>query len=214
MSFQVSLENCQGLRIPDRGGKFIPPARNGEWKCSGTWFCASLWWHHEASLTSRSQVSGGDVDRHRWVEVGGCWACGCSKCKHQCLELDVSCYREPVQGDKERCDIGPFGLKANHGAAFWIICKGLIVHDGSLARRASQSPSLEITRAWTRSCAVYSVRKSLIFLMLCNENLQDQAVFAIWSLKVSWSLKITPRFLTELDGVIVNWIYLDGKIML
>ncbi len=30
MSFQVSLENCQGLSIPDRGGKFIPPARNGE----------------------------------------------------------------------------------------------------------------------------------------------------------------------------------------
>ncbi len=35
MSFQVSLENCQGLSIPDRGGKFIPPARNGELICSG-----------------------------------------------------------------------------------------------------------------------------------------------------------------------------------
>ncbi len=32
MSFQVSLENCQGLSILDRGGKFIPPARSGEWK--------------------------------------------------------------------------------------------------------------------------------------------------------------------------------------
>ncbi len=30
MSFQLSLENCQGLSIPDGGGKFIPPARNGE----------------------------------------------------------------------------------------------------------------------------------------------------------------------------------------
>ncbi len=30
MSFQVSLENCQGLSIPDRGGKFIPPAWNGK----------------------------------------------------------------------------------------------------------------------------------------------------------------------------------------
>ncbi len=30
MSFQVSLENCQGLRIPDGGGGIIPPARNGE----------------------------------------------------------------------------------------------------------------------------------------------------------------------------------------
>ncbi len=34
--------------------------------------------------------------------------------------------------------------------------------------------------------------------------MQDRAVFAMWSLKVSWSLKITQRFLTELDGVIVE----------
>ncbi len=32
MSFQVSLENDQGSSIPDGGGKFIPPARNSEWK--------------------------------------------------------------------------------------------------------------------------------------------------------------------------------------
>ncbi len=62
MSFQVSLENCQGLSL--RGRKFIPPARNGEWKRSGEWFCASLGWHHEASLARRSQTSGGDVDWH------------------------------------------------------------------------------------------------------------------------------------------------------
>ncbi len=37
MSFQVSLENCQGLTIPERGGKLISPARNGEWKRSGEW---------------------------------------------------------------------------------------------------------------------------------------------------------------------------------
>ncbi len=54
-----------------------------------------------------------------------------------------------------------------------------------------------------------SVRKGLIFLMLWSANLQDRAVFAMCSLKVSWSSKITPRFLTEVDGVIVdepNWI--------
>ncbi len=54
MSFQVSLENCQGFCITDEGGKFIPPARNGEWKRSGERFCASLWWHHEATLARRS----------------------------------------------------------------------------------------------------------------------------------------------------------------
>ncbi len=62
----------------------------------------------------------------------------------------------------------------------------------------------EMTRAWTRSCAACSVRKGLIFLMLCSANLQDRAVFAMCSLKVSWSSKITPRFLTEADGVIVD----------
>ncbi len=40
--------------------------------------------------------------------------------------------------------------------------------------------------------------------MLCNANLQDRAVFAMWSLKVSWLSKITPRFLIELDGVIID----------
>ncbi len=57
MSFQVSLENCQEFSVPDEGGKFIPPARNGEWKRSGEWFCASLWWHHESTLARRSQTS-------------------------------------------------------------------------------------------------------------------------------------------------------------
>ncbi len=62
MSFQLLFEDWQGSSIPDRGGKIIPPARNGEWECSGEWFWASLWWYHKASLTSRSQTSGGDVD--------------------------------------------------------------------------------------------------------------------------------------------------------
>ncbi len=55
-----------------------------------------------------------------------------------------------------------------------------------------------MTRAWTRHWAAYCVRKGLIFLMSCSANMQDRAVFAMWS------LKITQRFLTELDGVIVD----------
>ncbi len=72
--------------------------------------------------------------------------------------------------------------------------------DGSPARRALQLSSLEMTKAWTRSCSACSVGKGLIFLMLCSANLQDRAVFAMCSLKVSWSSKITPRFLTEAAG--------------
>ncbi len=62
MIFQVLLENWQGSSIPDGVGKIIPPARNSEWKRSGEWFCASLWWHHEAYLACKSQTSAGDVD--------------------------------------------------------------------------------------------------------------------------------------------------------
>ncbi len=82
MSFQLLLEGWRGSSIPDRGRKVIPPARSGERECSGKWFWASLWWYHKASLTSGSQTYGGDVDCHQWVEVGRCWACGCSICKH------------------------------------------------------------------------------------------------------------------------------------
>ncbi|XP_048051018.1 adhesion G protein-coupled receptor E5-like isoform X2 [Megalobrama amblycephala] len=54
------------------------------------------------------------------------------------------------------------------------------------------------------SCVACSVRKGLIFLMLCIANLHDCAILAMWSLKVSWSSKITPRFLIELEGIIVD----------
>ncbi len=65
MSFQLLLEDWQGSSGPDGGGKIILPAMNGERECSGEWFWASLWWYHEASLTSRSQTSG------RFVIVSG-----------------------------------------------------------------------------------------------------------------------------------------------
>ncbi len=84
-SFQLSLENCQGFSVPDGGGKFIPRARNGE--CSREWFCDFLWWHHEVTLAHRSQTSWGDVDCYKWVEVGGCCACGCSSVSLTWCEL-------------------------------------------------------------------------------------------------------------------------------
>ncbi len=51
-------------------------------------------------------------------------------------------------------------------------------------------------------------RKGLIFLMLNKANLQDRAVLAMWSEKVSGSLITTPRFLAVFEGVMVdvpNW---------
>ncbi len=43
--------------------------------------------------------------------------------------------------------------------------------------------------------------------MLCSANLQDRAVFAMCSLKVSWSSKITPRFLTDNNNIIIILTY-------
>lgn len=44
-------------------------------------------------------------------------------------------------------------------------------------------------------------------LALCNLNLHDRGVLAVWSLKVSLLSKIAPKSLTKLDEIIVD-IYL------
>ncbi len=148
ISFQVSLENCQGFSIPDRVGKFIPPARNDEWNRSGEWFCASLWWHHEASLSRRSQTSGGNVLSsvsgsrrvllslwlfYMQASVSWTW------CK---LQPGASAGRQRrVQGSRFKRVVtwALLGsLKTNRAAAFRIIFKCLIVRDGSPARSALQ----------------------------------------------------------------------------
>ncbi len=59
MSFQVSLDDYQGLSVPDWGVGRLSTSQERERKHSGKWFCA---WHHEASLTHRSQASGGRAD--------------------------------------------------------------------------------------------------------------------------------------------------------
>ncbi len=156
------------------------------------------------SLARRSQTSGGDVVCYKWVEVGGCWACGCSICKHQCLELNASCNWEQVQGDKERCNMGSFGLVEDQSCR--CIFKSsvkvwLCMMEVQLWRAVVHSRN---DKGLDKTWAAYCVRKGWSFCCRCSANMQDRAVFAMWSLKVSWSLKITQRFLTELDGVIVE----------
>lgn len=50
-----------------------------------------------------------------------------------------------------------------------------------------------MTRVWTRSCAAWSVRKGLLFLVLKSANLYDWVVLALCSLKESWSSRIIPK---------------------
>ncbi len=61
-----------------------------------------------------------------------------------------------------------------------------------------------MTRAWTRSCAGMLCQKGPDLSDVVNCKPADRALFGMCSLKVSWSSKITPRFLAEADGVIVD----------
>ncbi len=57
-----------------------------------------------------------------------------------------------------------------------------------------------MTRAWTRSCVACSVRKGLIFLMLCSANLQDRAVFAMCSWKSAGHWRLHQDVCGEKEG--------------
>ncbi len=201
MSFQVSLEICQGLSIPERGGKFIPPARNGEWKRSGKWFCASLWWYPEASLTCRllrgcrlSSVSGSRQVLSLWLFY---------------MQASVSwtwCELQPGASAGRQREVwhGPFWVRWRPIMLQHSESSVKVVHDGSPARRALQSRNDK------------GLDKKLCNV-LCKEapDLSDVVQCKPAGLSSFWNVvfesepkirtsKITPRFLTELDGVIVD----------
>ncbi len=109
MSCQVSLENCQGFSIPDGGGRwFHQPGTVNENVLE-----SDLHLHLHLvilqTLLSKASYNWG-IHKAINLEEANSRACGSSICKHQCLKLDVSCNWEPVQGDKERFDMGPFGF--------------------------------------------------------------------------------------------------------
>ncbi len=126
MSFQVTLANCQGLSIPDGGGKFIPPVRNGEWKHSGKWFCASLWWR--CSLADLRLLEGMQegaepvADLYASISVLNLMRAATAS---QCKEIKRGVIWALLGS-----------LKTSRTAAFWIVCKGLMVHDGSPSKMA------------------------------------------------------------------------------
>lgn len=67
------------------------------------------------------------------------------------------------------------------------ICRGFTEYAGSPVRRAVQSQGREVTGAFTRSWAAYSVTKDLIFLMLYSVKQHHQVTDATCSVKVSLS---------------------------
>src|SRR4029434_1406891 len=58
----------------------------------------------------------------------------------------------------------------------------------------------EFTKVCTSSWVAYWVRYGLILRMLNSAKRQDLETEAMWSVKVSWSSIMTPRFLVVLDG--------------
>ena len=71
-----------------------------------------------------------------------------------------------------------------------------------------------MTRAWTRTCTAFWVRRGRIHLMLSSLYLQDRVVAVMLAVRESWLSSVTPRFLavwvganTELSKVIVRlWV--------
>src|SRR4029434_7188125 len=53
---------------------------------------------------------------------------------------------------------------------------------------------------YSRMLVAYWVRYSLILRMLYSAKRHDLETEAMWAVKVSWSLIMTPRFLAVLDG--------------
>src|SRR4029434_10389516 len=58
----------------------------------------------------------------------------------------------------------------------------------------------EFTKVCTSSWVAYWVRYGLILRMLNSAKRQDLETEAMWSVKVSWSSIMTPRFRAVLDG--------------
>ncbi len=61
-----------------------------------------------------------------------------------------------------------------------------------------------MTRAWTRSCAACSVRKGLIFWCCVMQTCNIKRFLQCGPWKSAGHQRLHPRFLTELDGVIVD----------
>ncbi len=127
-------------------------------------FFASLWWYNEVSLTSGSQTSGGNVDCHQWVEVEGRWACGCSIC----TSINVlNLMRAATSSQCKEIKRGVTwtllsSLKTSRAAAFWIICRVLILHDESPGQEVVQHAPLG--RAWSFWCCAMQTCKIEQFL--------------------------------------------------
>lgn len=118
----------------------------------------------------------------------------------QCLEPDASSSRQPSQRDRERCNMGSFGLidQPDQPAAFCISCQGLIAHAGSQAIRALQQSGLEIIRN-EELCSLLSKERALPDVVQRKPSCLSYAVS-----KVSWLSQITPIFLAEWVQIIVD----------
>src|SRR4029434_5773101 len=84
-------------------------------------------------------------------------------------------------------------LNTRRAAAFWIIYSGFTTHASRPVRR-------EIPKVCTSSWVAYWVRYGLILQMLNRAKRNNRETAAMWSVKVSWSSIMTPRFLAVLDG--------------
>src|SRR4029434_3151993 len=102
-------------------------------------------------------------------------------------------------------------LNTRRAAAFWIICSGFTTQAGRPVRRALQESRRELSKVCTSSWLGYCVRYGVFWGMLYRAKGHDLETEAMWTVKVSWSLIMTPRFLAVLDGTRVTLVLLQPE---
>ncbi len=82
------------------------------------------------------------------------------------------------------------------------------IHKAILLKEHCSSPAYKWQGPGQEVVQHAPLERAWSFWCCAMQTCKIEQFFAMWSLKVSWLSKITPRFLTEVDGVIVdepNW---------
>src|SRR4029434_7104796 len=110
-------------------------------------------------------------------------------------------------GDRTHEDYRPLDLKSNALTSrpswyAWLKSSGsfVVVSPRKLAGPLGGRCSNQGGKVCTSSWVAYWVRYGLILRMLNSAKRRDLETEAMWSVKVSWSSIMTPRFLAVLDG--------------
>jgi len=165
MCFYFPADDGETFWCPNVSGELIPPMRSQDSKQSGFYrVISSKWRSHKSICCCQAEWTGWDVRLEHIPDVDGARTARSTLRKNQYFEANAGSHRSSV---------GEFRLKTSQAAAFWMSCRGRMALAGRPARIELQKSRHETTRAWTRTCAAFCVRRGRVLLMLCNMYLQE-----------------------------------------